>query len=206
MTEPIADSAAAPEILSERRVFQGHRAFDVIRARLDGESDADHPMEREVLRVGKVVAVLPYDPVRDAVVLIRQFRLPAHLATGRGVLVEIVAGGVEAGEDFEAAARRECREEIGIVPRRLVHLMGWLPSPGVTDETIDLFLGAVDIAELPAVAGAPDEGERTYPFAVPRAAAMAALRAGRISNGPLLMALLWLTCEGEAIRKRFTGA
>jgi ADP-ribose pyrophosphatase len=200
---PIADTEAVPEIVSRRRVYDGFRKFDLYRVRLAGESDEAAPMEREVLGVGRVVAVLPYDPARDAVVLIREFRLPAHLALGRGNLVEIVAGGVEPGEALEQAALRECREEIGAAPRRLIHLLRWLASPGVTDETIDLFLGEIDSTTVPDVAGAPEEGERTYPFVVPRAAALEAVRGGRIANGPLVMALLWLTCEGEAVRQRF---
>lgn len=201
--EPIEDTAVAPQIVARERVYDGHRSFDLYRVRLTGESDEAAPMDREVLGVGRVVAVLPYDATRDVVVLIRQFRLPAHLALGRGKLVEIVAGGVEAGEDLEQAALRECREEIGVAPTRLIHLMRWLPSPGVTDETIDLFLGETDSAAVPTIAGAPEEGERTYPFVVPRAAALAALTAGNIANGPLVMALLWLAREGEAVRRRF---
>src|SRR5215475_13076542 len=64
--------------------------------------------ERDVLIGGKVVAVIPIDIVRQEVVLIRQFRLPAHLANGRGDLVEFVAGRVESGESLIEAARREC--------------------------------------------------------------------------------------------------
>lgn len=54
--------------------------------------------ERDVLIAGKVVVVMPIDVARQKIVLIRQFRLPAHIANGRGDLVEFVAGRVELNE------------------------------------------------------------------------------------------------------------
>ena len=64
---------------------------------------------RDVVRVGRVVVIVPVDLERDEVVLIRQFRLGAHLAIGQGDLVELPAGRVEHGEELVDAARRECR-------------------------------------------------------------------------------------------------
>ena len=71
------------------------------------ERDGEPPLQqrRDVLRASHVAVVLPIDLARGEVVLIRQFRLPAHLVTGRGDMVEIVAGRVEPGE----AARRPRR-------------------------------------------------------------------------------------------------
>jgi ADP-ribose pyrophosphatase len=69
--------------------------FDYKRYRLTLHGAAQ---TRDVVLAGKVVAVLPIDPARDEIVLIRQFRLPAHLANGRGELIETVAGRVEVGE------------------------------------------------------------------------------------------------------------
>src|SRR5262249_10818630 len=74
---------------------------------------------RDVLRVGKVTAVLPLALARREIVLLRQFRLPAHLATGLGELTEIVAGHVEDGETPAEAGMRECVEEIGVRPAAL---------------------------------------------------------------------------------------
>ena len=68
--------------------------------------------QRDVLLAGKVVAVLPLDLARDEIVLIRQFRLSAHLANGRGDMVEIVAGRVEPDESAgrSGAARMRGRD------------------------------------------------------------------------------------------------
>ena len=77
---------------------------------------ANAPRPIDVLRSGPAAAVLPIDPGRDELVLLRQFRLAAHLANGKGNLVEIVAGHVEENEEPAETARRECVEEIGVAP------------------------------------------------------------------------------------------
>jgi ADP-ribose diphosphatase len=123
---------------------------------------------------------------------LRQFRLAAHLANGRGNLVEIVAGHVEADEQPAEAARRECVEEIGVAPGLMVELFTYLTSPGMSDEEITLFLGVVDASGVPERAGAAAEHEETVPMRVPIDAALAALTAGTVRNGPLIIALQWL--------------
>lgn len=155
--------------------------------------DNDSPVvqERDVLIAGKVVVVIPIDVARQEIVLIRQFRLPAHLANGRGELVEIVAGRVEPGERLADTARRECREEIGVAPLVLIELFSYLTTPGLTDEEVTLFLAAVDSACVPEHTHAT-EGEQIGVVRVPIDAALAALNDGTMRNGPLLIALQWL--------------
>jgi len=147
---------------------------------------------RDVLRVGKVAAVLPLDRARGELVLIRQFRLPAHLATGEGELTEIVAGHVEAGETPAEAGMRECVEEIGVRPSALYPMLDFIPVPGASDEHGFMYLGLVDATRIPARAGAADEKEATRPMRVPIDAALAALARGRMRNGFLIIALQWL--------------
>src|SRR5262249_51038229 len=69
--------------------------------------------ERDVSIGGKVVVVIPIDVVRQEIVLIHQFRLPAHLANGQGDLVEFVAGSVEMSESLSEGARRACTQALG---------------------------------------------------------------------------------------------
>lgn len=176
-----------PQLLGDG--FRVYERYQLVLHHPDGTSDAQ---ERDILRGGEVVGVIPYDPERDVLVLLHQFRLPAHLAHGRGDLVEIVAGGVEKGEDAEAAARRECAEETGLPPRALIQLMRFLATPGLTDEYATLFLGLVDSTKIPERAGAHEEVEVTHPFAVSVDAALEALAEGRISNGYLIIALQWV--------------
>jgi len=186
---PIADDRADVVIAGREVLAEGFRRYERLRVRRSGE---DVPRALDVLRSGPAAAVLPIDPGRDEVVLLRQFRLAGHLANGRGNLVEIVAGHVEAEEQPAEAARRECVEEIGVAPGLLVVLFTYLTSPGMSDEEITLFLGIVDASGVPERAGAAAEHEETVPMRVPIDAALAALAARTVRNGPLIIALQWL--------------
>jgi ADP-ribose pyrophosphatase len=186
---PIADDRADVVIAGREVLAEGFRRYERLRVCRSGENV---PRPLDVLRSGPAAAVLPIDPGRDEVVLLRQFRLAAHLANGRGNLVEIVAGHVEADEQPAEAARRECVEEIGVAPGLLVELFTYLTSPGMSDEEITLFLGVVDASGVPERAGAAAEHEETVPMRVPIDAALAALAAGTVRNGPLIIALQWL--------------
>ena len=147
---------------------------------------------RDVVRVGPVVVVIPVDLNRDEVVMLRQFRLGAHLAIGRGEQVELPAGHVVAGEAAIEAARRECLEEIGVAPDVLVPLFGMLPSPGMSDEHQTFFLGVVDAAKAADRAGAAHEHEDTRPFRVPIGRAIDALAQGGMQYGATVLGLQWL--------------
>ena len=174
----IADESADVVIEGREVLARGFRPYERVRARqAGGEVET-----RDVLRAGAAVAVLPIDLAQ--VVLIRQFRLPAQLANGKGDLVEIVAGHVEANEAHRDTARRECIEEIGVAPQALIELFTYLTSPGLTDEEITLFLGIVDAARAALAEG--DEREASALLRVPIDAALSALAAGTVRNGPLV--------------------
>lgn len=190
----LADRAVPVETSAAQEVGTGFRPYHRFRVTLAGAGGAPLVQRRDILRVGPVVGVLGYDPAAACFVLIRQFRLGAELANGVGELVEIAAGRVEPGEDAAVAAGRECREEIGVVPRALLPMLRFLPSPGVTDEDATLYLGLVDSRDVPAEAGEPGETEHTLPFLVPVDEAMASLTAPfppPFANGFVLIALQW---------------
>ena len=185
---PIADEPADVVIAGREVLARGFRPYERVQARR-----ADGAVEtRDLLRAGAAVAVLPIDLDRDEVVLIRQFRLAAQLASGKGDLVEIVAGHVEANEAHRETARRECVEEIGVAPRLLVELFTYLTSPGLTDEEVTVFLGIVDASRAAVGVGAAAEHEASALLRVSIDAALAALPAGAVRNGPLIVALQWL--------------
>lgn len=197
--DEIADRAADVAFDEPELLAKGYRAYRRYRITLTGEDGATIEQQRDVLDGGKVIAVLPVDVERDEIVLIRQFRLPAHLGNGKGDLVEIVAGRVEQGETLAASARRECREEIGVAPSALVELFSYFTTPGLTDETVTVFLAAIDAAQVPAHTRLGDEYIRT--LRVPIDAALTALQTGTIHNGPAILALQWLALN----RARLAG-
>jgi ADP-ribose pyrophosphatase len=99
---------------------------------------------------------------------------------------------VEPGEQPLDAARRECFEEIGVVPGKLVELFSYLTTPGLTDEEVTVFLAAVDASQVPARTANASEGEQIETLRVSIDAAIAAVGAGRMRNGLLVIALQWL--------------
>src|SRR5215468_9895799 len=104
MRAEIADEPADVVIEAREVLAGGFRPYERVRGRrVGGEIET-----RDLLRAGPAVAVLPIDLERGEVVLIRQFRLAAQLANGKGDLVEIVAGHVEANEAPRDTAQREC--------------------------------------------------------------------------------------------------
>jgi ADP-ribose pyrophosphatase len=187
----LTDLAADIELSPSELLAKGYRDYRRYQLTLRESDAAPVKQTRDLILAGKVAAVLPIDIGRDEVVLIRQFRLPAQLANGKGDMVEIVAGRVEAGEQPLDAARRECGEEIGVAPIALVELFSYLTTPGLTDEQVTLFLAAVDAARVPERPVAPD-GEQIRTLRVSIDAALAALAQGNMRNGPLLIALQWL--------------
>src|SRR3954447_13545122 len=140
-TAAIADHAADVALDPPSLIGHGFMRYERFELAVGRGDEPALQQRRDVLRASRVAAVLPVDLERGQLVLIRQFRLAAHLATGRGEMVEIVAGRIEPGEAAAVAARRECHEEIALVPDRLVELYSVLPTPGFTDEFITFFLG-----------------------------------------------------------------
>ena len=197
-------------ICSERRVWDGRFPLDVIRfrhRRFDGALSG--PRTWELWRRGRAAALLPYDPARDAVVLIEQFRLPALAAGIDPVLVELPAGLADPGEDAETTLTREAAEETGLVPDRLTRIGEVLLSPGGSDELCAVFAGRV-AAPDPAADGllghaglaAEDEDIRVRLW--PAEAAIEAALAGRFANALTMLALLWLAARRPMLQAEWT--
>src|SRR5438067_4676592 len=103
--ELLADRSADVAVSAPKAVGRGFRDYQRLEVTFPNESSSPRQV-RDLLRVGSVAVVLPYDPKRDEIVVIRQFRLAAHVANGRGEMIELVAGHVEKGETAAQAARR----------------------------------------------------------------------------------------------------
>ncbi len=161
------------------------------------------PLSREVFERGNAAVVLPYDPRRDEVVLIEQFRMGAYAAGIDAWTVEAVAGIVEPGETAEAVARREAVEEAGLTLGRLVPIGRTIISPGGSSEVVDLFCGEADATTANGIHGLAEEGEDIRAFVEPADAAIARLGAGNVLNGPTMITLQWLALNRAALRTRW---
>lgn len=173
------------------RQFFSVTEVDVAWRRYDGAPAK--PYNRSAFRIGEVVVVLPYDPRRDEVVLIEQWRVGPWVADDPAPWhLEVVAGRVEPGEDPEATARRETLEEAGVEVRRLELASRFYSSPGATDEFVHAFIAEADLSEAGGHHGLAAEGEDIRVVRTPYWAAMEAMARGEIQAGPALVALLWL--------------
>ena len=161
-------------------------------------------LRREVFERGQAAAVLPYDPRRDEVVLIRQFRAGAYVAGRHPWTWEIVAGIVEDGETPEALVRREAVEEAALEIRDVVPVHDVILSPGACSEGCAIFVGHVDTTSAGGVFGLESEGENILVKVLSFAEARSMLEHGEIGNAIGVIALQWLALHRDQIRARWS--
>lgn len=200
------------EILERAVPFQGYYRIETyrLRHRLFG-GGWSQPMTRELLERGHAAAVILFDPDRDQLVLIEQFRIGAFAAldsphakeTFTPWLLEIVAGIIDDGERPEDVARREALEEAGCEVQEMEFACQFLVTPGVCSETITLFCGRVDSSGVGGFHGLDHEHEDIRVSAVAVPEAFAWLDEGRFVNATALIALQWFRFHHEAIRGKW---
>ncbi len=157
-------------------------------------------LERERIEHLNAAAVLLYDPARDQVVMVEQFRIGA-LELGRAAwLVEPPGGVVDPGCDPAEVALREAREETGcaawgIEPIASVHV-----SPGVAAQRLHLFFARTDASQAGGVHGLSREGEDIRVLVLDAGHAIAAIGAGRLDTMPAIITLQWLALNRRRLR------
>jgi ADP-ribose pyrophosphatase len=195
---------------AEETAWRGRYRLDLVKfrqRRFDGAWSA--PRTWELWVRGRAAALLPYDPVADAVVLIEQFRLPAYAAGLDGVMLEVPAGLCDGSDTEEATIRREAREEAGLDVHELNKIGRFLLSPGASDECVTLFAGRVQVPPTDATGiaghgGLAEEGEDIRIRVCPATEAIEAALNGRIINATTMIALLWLAARRESLRAEWT--
>jgi nudix-type nucleoside diphosphatase (YffH/AdpP family) len=143
------------EIIDSKNIYDGWIRLIQSTLRLtDGK-----PVSREIIIHGRASAVLPYDPERRVVVLVKLLRAPVLFATGVQNVVEAPAGMVD-DESPDDTARREAMEESGLRLKRLEHVGSAWSSPGVSTERINLYLAPYSKSDLRGSGGGlPSEDE-----------------------------------------------
>jgi ADP-ribose diphosphatase len=195
------------EILDRTIAFDGH--FQIVRYRVrhrQFSGGMGPELVREVFARGHAVAVLPYDPVRDEVVLVEQFRTGALETQEDPWLLEPVAGIIEAGEAMDEVARRETVEEAGLEILDLEPVCSCFTSPGGSSEILHSYIGRVDTAGAGGLFGLADEGEDIKARVVPFEQALAWLDESRLRVASTLLAMQWLARHREALRARWGAA
>lgn len=180
--------------------FFGLDVLTLAHRRFDGAMSPE--ITREIFVSGDAVTVLPYDPARDRVLLVEQFRAgPLGRGDPMPWQLEAIAGRIDPGETPQDAARREAREEAGLELGRLEFVAEYYPSPGAVTEYIYSY---VAICELPdgvaGVFGAEDEAEDIKGHLLSFDALMAAVAGGEVANAPMILTALWLQRERRRLR------
>ncbi len=161
------------------------------------------PITRELFERGHAAAVLPYDPLRNEVVLIEQFRIGAMDTPDGPWLLEIVAGIIELDEITEDVVKRESMEEANCNISDLIPLYDYLASPGGMTERIALFCGRTDTTLAGGIHGATDEGEDIKVHVVTLETALQFLVSGKINSASAIIALQWLALNRDLVRKKW---
>lgn len=192
------------EVVEKRVCYDGFFRLEKYRMRhalfAGGMSDV---LSREVFERGHAVAMLPYDPVRDEVVMLEQFRVGAMADRDGPWLTEIVAGMIGDGERCEDVARRESIEESGCVVESLIPILRYFVSPGGSTETIQLYCGKVDASKADGVHGLDEENEDIRVLTVPFREAFGWIAQGRIISAAPIIALQWLAMNHDDVLRQW---
>ncbi|EOV9017451.1 ADP-ribose diphosphatase [Cronobacter muytjensii] len=201
---PVTFTKNDVEIIAREKLYRGFFSLDLYRFRhrlFNGEMSGE--VRREIFERGHAAVLLPFDPVRDEVVLIEQIRIAAFDTSDTPWLLELVAGIIEPGETVEEVARREAMEEAGLAVGRVKKFMSYLASPGGTSERLSLMVGEVDATTAQGIHGLADENEDIRVHVVSREQAYLWVEEGRIDNAASVIALQWLQLHYQALRNEW---
>lgn len=193
MSEFFKPDPDAVEILQRENCFTGFYRLERLHLRHRQFSGEMGPLlSRELFMRHDAVCVLPYDPQRDEVVLIEQFRVGSMGKCSNPWLLELVAGLIDKDEAPDQVARREAVEEAGLVLGELWPISRYFPSPGGSDELVHLYLGRCNSEGAGGIHGLAEEGEDIRVHVLSFEAALQAVKDGRINNAASIIALQWL--------------
>lgn len=192
------------EIIARETLYTGF--FSLVRYRFrhrlfNGGMSGE--VQREIFERGHAAVLLPYDPVRDEVVLIEQIRIAAFDTSDTPWLLEMVAGMIEVGESDEEVARREADEEAGLAVGRVKRMLSYLASPGGTSERTAVLVGEVDATQASGIHGLVDENEDIRVHVVSREQAYQWVEEGTIDNAASVIALQWLQLHYESLQNEW---
>ncbi|EMD2717879.1 ADP-ribose diphosphatase [Enterobacter roggenkampii] len=201
---PVTFAKNDVEIIARETLYSGFFSMDLYRFRhrlFNGEMSGE--IRREIFERGHAAVLLPFDPVRDEVVLVEQIRIAAYDVSESPWLLEMVAGMIEEGETVEDVARREALEEAGLVVGRTKPVLSYLASPGGTSERLSIMVGEVDATTAEGIHGLADENEDIRVHVVSREQAYRWVEEGKIDNAASVIALQWLQLHYQTLRNEW---
>lgn len=195
---------AVVETIDRRRVLEGFIKVDEITYAFDAISrDGQRILHtRRVMERGDSAAALVFEKDTDTLLLTEQVRAGA-VDKGPGILLELIAGSVETGEDPAGCIVREIREEVGyrIAKSALRKIGTFYLSPGGSTERVVLFYVEVTSRQWVdrSAAGAVAEGEDIRLVKMSRDAFALALAAGTIADAKTALAGYWMLTRSARV-------
>jgi ADP-ribose pyrophosphatase len=191
------------EVIAAEPVYSRHLHIQLVRFRhrlfaegWSGECTFD------VVRRGAACAILLYDPDRDSVVLIEQFRLGALLAGTSPWQLEPVGGMLDGTETPAAAAIRETYEESGLaLIGEPLPICRYLPSPSASDEYLYLFCGQVNASAAVGLHGLAEDHEHIRVVVKPVTEIERLVDLGAVESCHTLVSLQWLLRHRSRLRR-----
>ncbi|POO53145.1 NUDIX domain-containing protein [Agrobacterium rosae] len=148
-------------------------------------------IDREVHDHGSAAAILLFDPNKNAVVLVRQFRPAAFVNGDPSFMLEVPAGLIDDDQPDEAI-RREAMEETGYAVNEVRYLFQSYASPGTLTEKVGLFYARVDLGEKAGLGGGlATEGEDIDVLSIPLDQAFGMISTGEITDAKTIILLQW---------------
>ena len=191
---------AKAEIVSERTLADQWTRLSSYEVDYTDSHGEKHRLKREIYHRTPAACILLYDPARETVVLVRQYRLPSQLAGQPEWMIEVPAGLLD-GDDPEAAIRREAMEETGFRVRDVRFLFKAMTSPGSVTEIIHFFAAVIDISDRVAVGGGlAEEHEDIEVLEIRLSEAMAMIEAGDIYDAKTIILLQWAALNRVSLK------
>ncbi|MFW8636588.1 NUDIX domain-containing protein [Cribrihabitans pelagius] len=200
--DPAHDLSQDVIVHAHRRAYMNFFAMeemDLQFRRFDGSMSP--VISRSAAMVGHAAVVLPYDPARDEVLLVEQFRAPPFfMGEASPWMWEPVAGLIDPGESPEQAAIREAQEEAGVSIKALEPVTRAYPSSGAMAEVIHIFVGLADLDDIQGGGGVAGEGEDLRSQRLSFDELMLGIDTRIYQDLPLITAALWLARHRERLR------
>jgi len=180
------------KIINKKKLYKGFfnlNKYEFIHKKHDGSWT--EKVEREIFSGSHVSTLLPFDPIKKEIVLIKQFRAGALLRYDEDYLYEIVAGIIDENELPEETAKRECLEETGCKVNKIKEIQSYFPAPGSSESYYHLYLGEINSFEGERIKGLENENEDILVKAFKINEVRNMLDTKMIKNGLTLIALQW---------------
>lgn len=191
---------AKAEIVSEKTLADQWTRLSSYEVDYTDSHGEKHRLKREIYHRTPAACILLYDPARETVVLVRQYRLPSQLAGQPEWMIEVPAGLLD-GDDPEAAIRREAMEETGFRVRDVRFLFKAMTSPGSVTEIIYFFAAVIDTSDRVADGGGlAEEHEDIEVLEIRLSEAMAMIEAGDIYDAKTIILLQWAALNRVSLK------